>query len=190
MKVVTLDEKDILTRVNQLIQKIDFEPDVVIGVLNGAYYLVQLFKEEERFSEVKFYNIKLQRQQESFKKKKIFNIILKLLPYWVLNKLRILESKKDNKSLAKLDKKALMLKSLQLPITSHHKHKKVLIVDDAVDTGKTMYVLKNNLKKVFSNSEIKVAVIAWTIETSIVQPDFYIFKNILVRFPWSKDFKK
>ncbi|MEO2058483.1 MAG: phosphoribosyltransferase [Mesonia sp.] len=190
MKVVTLDEKDILTRVNQLIQKIDFEPDVVIGVLNGAYYLVQLFKDQESFSEVKFYNIKLQRQQESFKKKKTFNIILKLLPYWALNKLRILESKRDKKSLAKISKKKLLLKSLHLPITFDSTYKRVLIVDDALDTGKTMFVLKNNLKKVFSNSEIKVAVIAWTIENSIVKPDFYIFKNILVRFPWSKDFKK
>ena len=52
-----------------------------------------------------------------------------------------------------------------------------------------MFVIKNNLKKLFPNAAIKTAVVSWTIETSVVKPDYYLFKNTLVRFPWSKDYK-
>ena len=67
--------------------------------------------------------------------------------------------------------------------------KKILIIDDAIDTGKTMFIVENSLRKLLPNTQIKTAVISWTIENSIVKPDYYLFKNCLVRFPWSKDYK-
>ena len=36
---------------------------------------------------------------------------------------------------------------------------------------------------------IKILVIVNTREDSIVKPDVVKYKNVLVRFPWSKDFK-
>ena len=68
--------------------------------------------------------------------------------------------------------------------------KSILIIDDAIDTGRSMFVVKNNLKTLFPNAQIKTAVISWTLENSIEKPDYYIFKNVLVRFPWSKDYKQ
>ena len=53
--------------------------------------------------------------------------------------------------------------------------------------GKQCLLLK--AIKLFPNAQIKNAVISWTIESSIIKPDYYLFKNVLVRFPWSKDYK-
>ena len=53
----------------------------------------------------------------------------------------------------------------------------------------TQFIIKNNLSKLFVNTRIKIAVISWTIESSIIKPDYFMFKNVLVRFPWSKDYK-
>ena len=68
--------------------------------------------------------------------------------------------------------------------------KNILIVDDAIDTGKTMFIVKNNLKQKFPEAKIEIAVLAWTIDSSIVKPDYYLYKNTLLRFPWSNDYKQ
>ena len=67
--------------------------------------------------------------------------------------------------------------------------KSILIIDDAIDSGKTMFVVNENIKRRFPKAKIKIAVISWTLNESIIKPDFYLYKNILVRFPWSLDFK-
>ena len=76
-----------------------------------------------------------------------------------------------------------------MELNSNSKVKNILIIDDAIDTGRTIFVVLNNLKRQFPEANIKMAVIAWTIEDSIVKPDYFIFKNDLIRFPWSKDYK-
>jgi len=117
--------------------------------------------------------------------------ILRLLPYSLSNNLRRFESEKARKSINTIDLDSLKQNVIEFAFNSTVKKKiqNILILDDAIDTGKTMFVIKNNLKKLFPNAAIKTAVVSWTIETSVVKPDYYLFKNTLVRFPWSKDYK-
>ncbi|MDA3836066.1 MAG: phosphoribosyltransferase [Nanoarchaeota archaeon] len=62
------------------------------------------------------------------------------------------------------------------------RNKKILIIDDATETGKTLKVTKNILKKMGSK-EIKVATLSYL---NGEKPDFFINRNLL-KFPWSKD---
>ena len=141
------------------------------------------------FSEIPFLSVKVQRSIETFKTNIVFKYLVKLLPYFVLNRLRIYESAKARKLKSKMSLTELSKININLNYSPKQSVKNILIVDDAVDTGRTMYLVKNNLKKQFPEASVKIAVLSWTMEDSIVKPDFYIFKNVLVRFPWSKDYK-
>ena len=191
MEVITLNKKDFLKKFNELKHQINVEPDLVIGVLNGGRYLIDNLKSEKNYQSKLFKKIKLQRKGETLKEGLVFKCILRILPYKVLDKLRIYESKKAKEMLKRLDVVELSGEHFDFKLSTIQKEliKTILIVDDAIDTGRTMFVIKNNLGKIFPDANIRVAVIAWTIETSIVQPDYYLFKNVLVRYPWSKDYK-
>ncbi len=192
MKVITLNKKDFLSKCKELINEVDVAPDLVIGILNGGGYLVEAFKEDVHYKTKRFEQIKLQRVVESIKNNPILKILFKLLPYIILDKLRNHESIKDRKSIDSMNLVELANIKIDFKISSTSNNKlikTILIIDDAIDTGRTVFVVKSNLKKVFPEVEIKIAVISWTLEASIIAPDYYIYKNILVRFPWSKDYK-
>lgn len=191
MKVITLNKDAFIDNCKLLIHKLDEKPDLIIGVLNGGGYVVNVIKKEAGFEKIQYKNVKLQRIGASKKQNHFFKWVLKLLPYSILNKLRIFESNKAKKSIKTFNLSELSNTEIDFNIASNFKEKikSILIIDDALDTGRTMFIIKNNLNKIFKDVEIKTAVISWTIENSVLVPDFYLFKNTLVRFPWSKDYK-
>lgn len=190
MEVKTLNQKDFSIKCAELISKLDFKPDLIIGILNGGGYVMDEIKNQNQFKKVHFELVTLQRNQK-FKSTSIFKNLLKLLPYSVLNKLRVYESEKAKKSIKEIDIHQISNFKIDLNFLSTIKKPDgtILIVDDAIDTGKTMCIVKNNLIKQFPKAQIKTAVVSWTIEASIIKPDYFVFKNSLVRFPWSKDYK-
>ena len=189
MKVVTLNKATFFKKCNALISSIDAQPDMVVGVLNGGGYILDEARKNSKLENCNFQHVAFNKS--SFKDSFVFKLLLKILPYSILNRLRIYESKEVSKAKNKLNLHTLIDYKLDFKCNgiSNNTIKNILIVDDAIDSGKTIFIVKNNLEKLFPNSQIKTAVISWTIETSIIKPDFYIFKNVLVRFPWSKDYK-
>ena len=70
-------------------------------------------------------------------------------------------------------------------------HKNILLVDDAIDSGATLNLIKEHIHKNYQNSNIKIAVITITTKEPIISADYYIYNNrTLIRFPWSNDIKK
>ncbi|MDE7154721.1 MAG: phosphoribosyltransferase domain-containing protein, partial [Muribaculaceae bacterium] len=61
----------------------------------------------------------------------------------------------------------------------------ILIVDDAIDTGKTLLSILNEL----NNVNFKTAVLTVTIDNPKVTPHYNLFKNVILRFPWARDAK-
>lgn len=184
MEVITLNNSTFGEKCAQLKAKLDVQPDMVVGILTGGGYVVSAFNYSQ------FELVKLQRDNW-MKNHFLVRWILRLLPYSLSNNLRRFESEKARKSINTIDLDSLKQNVIEFAFNSTVKKKiqNILILDDAIDTGKTMFVIKNNLKKLFPNAAIKTAVVSWTIETSVVKPDYYLFKNTLVRFPWSKDYK-
>ena len=190
MEVITLNNEAFLKKCNELISKIDFNPDIIVGILNGGGYIVNEIKNEKKFESVQFESIKHQRGNR-LKNSYLTKLLLKLLPYSVTNKLRIIESNKIKESIKALNLESLSNSNVDFNFNPNLKKtiNNILIIDDAIDTGKTMFAVKNHLIKEFPKAKIKTAVISWTIENSIVAPDYYLFKNSLIRYPWSKDYK-
>ncbi|WP_299552145.1 phosphoribosyltransferase family protein [Seonamhaeicola sp.] len=189
MEVVTLNHKDFKLKCAELVSKIETQPDLIVGVLNGGGYILNAIKGHNDLNGVAFNSVKQQRDSK-FKNNIIVKSILKRLPYRISNSIRVFESENAKKTINKINLKDLSDISLDLNTASGIiEPKYVLIVDDAIDTGKAMYITKNSLSKLFPKAKIETAVISWTIDASIIKPDYYLYKNILVRFPWSKDYK-
>ena len=190
MEVITLNRRTFSKKCSELISKLDFEADMVIGILNGGGYVIEKFKNNKKYNSTYFKTVDIQRN-ENLKHNFVVKLLLKILPYQILNRLRIYESLKVKKSIDSLSVDSL--KDIKLDIklnsTPNESIKNIVIVDDAIDTGRTMFIVKNNLSMHFPKINIITAVISWTIETSLVKPDYYLYKNTLIRFPWSKDYK-
>jgi len=74
---------------------------------------------------------------------------------------------------------------ITIPIHGDLKGKRVVIVDDVSDTGKTLEVVIEEVKKLGAR-EVKVACLAMKPWTSVV-PDYYVFRtDKWIVFPWEE----
>lgn len=65
-------------------------------------------------------------------------------------------------------------------------YRKILVVDDSVDTGATLYQVLEKVKQIFPNSEIySYGLNIWG--ESSIKPDFFTIEDRIIRTPASKD---
>lgn len=64
---------------------------------------------------------------------------------------------------------------------------RVLVVDDAVDSGVTLATVLGLLRETTGAAKIRSAVITVTLDDPRVEPDFALYRGVLCRFPWSFD---
>lgn len=136
-----------------------FNPDAIIGIKNGG--LIPSL-EISKILRKPLYTISAGRNVPPYNSK--FPLLNKF--YYELAFLR-----SSPKLLTKLD--------------SSFDAKKILLVDDAIHTGKTVNLIMDYLKQMNNDCEVKTASINY-IKKSI--PDFYIKKG-RINFPWSKNSK-
>lgn len=173
--------------------KANFSPDLVIGVLTGGGYVGRCLYEGLGTSSAIYKEVKLQRGSTKAKKKLYVERILKHLPYMLLNLMRIAE-------VEIMELKAKVVKPLRYGTLSFDEEteillkqggKKVLIVDDCIDTGMTLKIIKDYiLKKYGETNIIKIAVITTAHRHPVIRADYSLFNRVLVRFPWAFDAKK
>ena len=66
----------------------------------------------------------------------------------------------------------------------------VLIVDDAVDSGYSLAHVYQYIQEGSDNKTIETFSVTVTRKKPIILPTYSIFNTVLIRFPWSMDFKK
>lgn len=192
--VYTLGQKKFKKSCVELSTKVSdsgFLPDVVISIATGGDYVAENMKDSLSCD---FYSVKKRRsttkKKESLAGRIVFKAIL-LLPYSITNLLRKIEHYHLNRDIpianvGDVDGTEVIAKFCQKSIV-----KNILIVDDAVDSGNTLLSVIESLKNIFGDSvTMKSAAIVVTTDHSVVYPDFFLYKNALVRFPWSKDFNE
>ena len=197
MKVITLVDEKFSQSCLLLSKKINqtYNPDLVIGILTGGGYVGRkIFNYLNDNKQKKYTEIKIQRKKNTAPKSKgLFKIILNYSPTFLLNWMRILESLYLEKKAQKNNPKRIgtITISDEIDIFLKESPKKILIVDDAIDSGATLNLLKEYLNMHYNNISIKIAVITVTTPHPIIDADFYLYHNrVLVRFPWSNDVKK
>jgi len=124
-------------------------------------------------------SIRAKRSGTSFKSK--IKFILRFLPRFVTHFLRRLEI---GSSIHDANKTRAVSCSEPLP----NKDKKILLVDDAVDTGHSIGAVLNYLThKGLKKENIKIAVLTTTGPDPVVSADFMHLDQVICAFPWSYD---
>ncbi|MCM1489397.1 MAG: phosphoribosyltransferase domain-containing protein [Muribaculum sp.] len=167
--------------------------DAIVGVKRGGSVVCDAFCRHFPSSR---YGLRTDvRKQRSSTKRKGGRVsaILKRLPYWMLDLMRIVESEvlSFRHRFSNYHPSPVEIPEVLKRLLKTLKNPGILVIDDAIDSGDTLYAVVQTLKKVNPSVEVKVAVITVTTKSPRMVPDYYIYNNrTLIRFPWSNDFKK
>ena len=195
MKVVTLETSLFRAICHKLALAVkeQYNPDVVIAILSGGGYVArEMLHTLNTGKDIAYGEVSACRPGNDLKQKPTTNAILTSMPRVLLDWARMAESwilriftraKHRNLSFDNLNDDTISM--------LNRGNRRILIVDDAIDSGATMTGVINALNEQFPGNTIKTAAITVTTPQPSHKVDFKIFKNLeLVRFPWSKDMKK
>lgn len=204
MKVKTLNDHDFdgaCRKLAQLIEASGFHPDLIVGIATGGDYVAERLQHHMHPTPA-LASIRLQRPSTKAKAG-LLSRIVRHLPRPVCDALRIIESK-----ILTITDRTRAKTIQEIPIPQQIKQaiaagaKKILIADDAIDSGQTMLTVKKALEKAqppkaeiktettnkTKKAEIKTAAITKTRPNPLLNPDFTLLPTpTIVRFPWAPD---
>jgi uncharacterized protein len=170
-----------------------FDPTLIIGIRSGGYHVAELVA--KNLPQATLLPITCRRRSTGGKKAfPIIKDIVRRLPQRVTNPLRILEHivltqlRPSKPGILLPDAEELAgIKYAML----HHSSNRILIVDDAVDSGTTLAATYKALQDIANPATIiKMAAITVTTHSPSIEPDFSLYRYVLCRFPWSLDFRE
>lgn len=165
-----------------------FEPDTVIGIANGgdivARKMLPYFN-----NNAQYFPVSMHRHGTGMKEG-VLSKILKHIPRSMSDFLRMAESRfYALKSLISTPK----LRKVSLPsdlcrFLNANDRPKILIIDDAADSGVTLASVKDTVSKSVPDAIVRTAVITRTRKKTLLEPDHTLFPTgTIVRFPWAPD---
>ena len=195
MTVVTLNPALLAKACSQLSLRVKSEsidPSVIIGIREGGAEVARLIRND--FPETAYCEVRLSRPGTQQKSQRLTQRLLRSMPVWLCNVLRIVESR-INEWRSK-GKEPVRIGEIRLPddvtirLTELGKQATVLLVDDAIDTGATILQARRQLLEQFPGLTLRVAVITVTTQHPLCDADFCLYHNrTLCRFPWSNDYR-
>ena len=195
MTVVTLNPALLAKACSQLSLRVKSEsidPSVIIGIREGGAEVARLIRND--FPEAAYCEVRLSRPGTPQKSQGLTQRLLRSMPVWLCNVLRIVESR-INEWRSK-GKEPVRIGEIRLPndvtirLTELGKQATVLLVDDAIDTGATILQARRQLLEQFPGLTLRVAVITVTTQHPLCDADFCLYHNrTLCRFPWSNDYR-
>lgn len=185
MRVVTLDDKQFAAHCARLAQLTEGDGafDTVVGIVTGGEYVARAMAQHMDTANV----VTVCRQRPSTRRKGgMFRRVVKCLPRRILDLLRIVESR----ILAGRRHTPGPDMPVVIP-TDIDDAKRILVVDDAIDSGHTMQAVVNAIAARCPEAQIHTAVITVTTPHPSFRPDYTLYDDgTLIRFPWSADFKR
>lgn len=162
----------------QTVETSVFKPDAVIAIPRAGLWI-----QDVAWKDYAITPVTLIRPSKGKFKKSISGIV-KYLPLKLRDNLRIWEAKKLVKRRHHMDSTGIILPSLPDDV------KKILLIDDAVDSGATLKAIIEKFKAEYPDADIRSAVITKTYPDAIYEPDYCIYNDsILIRTPWSIDMR-
>lgn len=182
-KVITLNYSQFehhCYKLEELVRAENFCPDMVVGIRTGGQLIAELMFADVPHSEVTL------RRPSSKAKFSFLNHIFRALPYWALDRLRILEAYLLSRNKAPQPRDVSNI-AIEDAVRQAHK---ILIVDDAVDSGQTLEAVTRAISQAAPEADVRTAAITVTTNSPMVMPDTFIYNDLtLIRFPWSLDMK-
>lgn len=179
-KILTLNDKTFAEHCRRLRESVadsGFEPEVVVSIPKTGNLIAQTACSSDNYL-----SVTLIRHTKGSKAKGFLKPLLKKLPRSINNFLRKLEARylmhrKDH------------MESVEIIVPRECMAAgRILVIDDAVDTGATLKAVVDKIKAANPNADVRSAVMTITSAKPLVIPDYYLYNNrTLIRFPWSVD---
>lgn len=196
--VITLDKKSFVDHCATLAAMVasDLPPggyDAVVGVYSGGSAVCTEFCHFFPLYGYAFRTDVVLQRPSTKKKKRFPGKMLRFLPVALLDIMRIIEARclmlarrsSGPRPAADVELSDGLKRALRVTDAP-----KILIIDDAIDSGDTLFAVIEALKLMNPDVAVKVAVISVTTKAPRVNADFSIYRNrTLIRFPWSLDYK-
>ena len=193
-RVLTISEPALRIDAAKLAQRVEgtFAPQVVVGVATGGAVVAKMMT----FSEPTTYvEVRLQRPSSAVKERMAGSRrILRRLPYFISDRLRLLEDMRLRTSRSNVSsgrsERCVELREIR-QLVEETGATRLLVVDDAVDSGETLDAIISTLERQLPSSiEVRSCAIVVTRDEGerLRSPDFVLYANALCRFPWSYDF--
>lgn len=167
-----------------------YSPNLIVGIARGGDFVAKNIISKGYFGDAFYISVKCQRNSTKSKGKIRLDVLLKMMPRVATNFLRRFESVALEWMFysrgPSFDRKVAFIES---DLQQLRYAKNVLIVDDAVDSGVTMQTVRDWVMETNPAASIKTAAITTTFEFPVCCPDFSLYRDVLVRFPWSNDAK-
>lgn len=179
-RVTTLDRQafaEVCNRLESIVIAAGFVPDAVLSIAKGGVYVG-----ERLFQAVPHFDTSLQRPSTRYKRPRL-KALLRRLPRPALDALR----KAEAMLLGVRKPRPIDIAQVIIP-TEIATGKRILVVDDAVDSGATLDGVVRALRVVAPEADVRSAVVTVTTKHPLIAPDFTIYNDLtLIRFPWSMD---
>ena len=177
-----------------------FRPDLVVGIRSGGWWVAEEMKLARAPSGVVFVPLTCRRPTSDVKgKSPAFKLLLKTLPYAVLDLLRLLEYYALTLPRCRAVKKngagdlrvpdTTEVDAVRIAASRLRPGARVLVVDDSLDSGATLASVIKTLRAVLpTDAAVRTAAFTVLGPAPIVDADFFLYRRINCRFPWSYDF--
>lgn len=200
MRVLTLHNDGLERHALRLAEMVEADGgrfDVIIGVRRGGSFVCDAFCRHFPKSGYGLRtDVSLQRPSTKRKSGRAGKLLRKL-PYFILDRMRMAESRilewRNRDSRRKSVPESVHVVELPDSLRSLLREKetpKILIIDDAIDSGNTLSAIIHSLKEMNPRAQSAVAVITETTSSPRLRADYTIYRDrTLIRFPWSNDYK-
>lgn len=192
MRVITALGSDFDRLCDELAKTVinDYSPDLIIGIATGGEFVARAVAKN---IDAPVMIIKRQRKLTKYKSRFKISKLLALFPRWLNDILRKVEIKNNERKF--IAKGKVWTPSDVVVISgdldSLSQYKKVLLVDDSVDSGSTMVdSIKFIQDYLAEGTALKTAALNVTFSEPVLTPDFYLYKDTLIRCPWANDVGK
>lgn len=161
--------------------KAQYSPEIVIYIARGGYIIGRAM---EAGFQVPLIGIGASRQVNSLKE--YCFPVLAVLPRRLCNKLRKMEIRSNVHQ--KKQERKISFHSEISKIKNPQIIKKILLVDDSIDTGHSMEQVKQMVQQYFPQAEIKIFVLNEMLsQKPIIKADYNLYQDTMIRSPMSKD---
>lgn len=186
MRIVTLTEAEFSAACEALARKVHdsgFDYTLIAGIATGGWLVAQRMPSPRRVAVTK-------RRGAHKARRKLLPALVARLPRRVNDMLRIAESRLYALKTRVFPPVPSHVEiSLELAAElSREPNGRILIVDDAVDSGATLLSVVEAVRKIVPEAEIRTAVITVTRPDAVITPDWSLYREgTIVRFPWAPD---
>lgn len=172
----------------------EFQPDILIGIRSGGFLLAEAMAAQRPPGAMTLISITRRRASTKSKDRLKLKQILGIVPRPVKNVLRRLEHRYLMAAMSGQQVDPMVPdpeeeRALRAAIAAFGGTCRILVVDDAVDSGATLLAVLRYIREIVSPAaEVRSAAITVTHADPMVEPDYSLYRHVLCRFYWSSDF--